>query len=343
MIIVNSSKGKVAIPNAWDELSPEQYLNVVRLIYNNPITGTSLVPMVEFRIKLLEMLTGYRRSNKKYTIEQIDEINSLLSILALKLTFVYKPVYKTPEIFGVMSAETAQAIRENFPYDLIGTEHEAEVIRLQQMLTWYPTINYNMKHNPIPTLTIKPRNWWNRSKLVGGPIFDIDEMGVVFTSITAEEYIDAQEYYQLFNSTHKKEYLIRLCSVFYRDYAGQYNTLKSSRMDLSLHVDFALGFYHFFQNIQEYFFNHPVYGLLYQGTKTRTSEKISLGNIESLYNASTKGYGNIDQMKNFNVIDYMNLLVKDIKDAVNHMRAFDKKDFQIAKDMSLPLETIKKL
>lgn len=341
MLEIKSTKGKVSIPNQWEDLTPAQYLQVINLIYSYPLTDTGALSMGEFRLLLLELLSGYKRSRKKYSPEDQEDINNMLSILSEKLTFVYKPWYKDQEIFNVMSEETAEALQNQFPYDLMGTDHEEEILRLIDMIKFIPVLNYNMKSNPLPELKIKRR--FLAPKKLKGPVFNIDKYGSGVTNITAGEYVDAQDYYNMFNQTNDVKYLLNLLQVFYRDYSGPYDATKSALMDLSQYEGFALGFFHFFQNIQEYFHTHPVYELLYLKSSSNSNPKISLGQSESLYNASAKGYGDIEKVKQMNLVDYMNTLIKDIKDGVSKMRAYKIKDFQIAKDLELPLSVIKKL
>lgn len=344
MIEIKSKKGKVSIPNEWGELSQEQYLDIMALIYTHPVRTNADMDMFEFRLRLLNLLSGYARSNKKYSPDDQEDINSLLYILAAKMTFVYRPYYSETEIFEVMSEDLAEKLKTNFPYDLSVTDYADEILQFEDLIKCTPVINYNMKQNPLAVLKIKRP--WKRSLKIKGPVFDIDPLGVAITNITAGEYVDAQEYYQLYNSTREDRYLKALCFVFYRSYSGVYDVAKSqAQLKQNPEIDslFFLGFYSFFQNIQEYFFTHPVFKILYTSTETTPKNRISLGNAESIYNAAANGYGNIEQIKNLNLADYMSLMVKDIKDGVATLRGHKKKDHEIAKALNLPIEIIKQL
>lgn len=347
MIEIKSQKGNLSIPNAWGDLSEEQYLDVISLIYLEPVKNNSSMEMLEFRLKLLQILTDYKRSSKKYSPEDQEDINNLLSILATKISFVHRPYYADDELFEVMSDELGSALKNNFPYDLMGGAFDAEILQFHDLLHFSPAIHYNMKQNPLPILTLGKR--FGRDVKIQGPIFNTDALGVAITNITAGEYVDAQEFYGLYNATKELRYLQMLSFVFYRNYPGTYDAAKSQQQlnqPLFAKTDprFYLGFYHFFQNIQEYFFLHPVYGILYvrKEDKKETS-KIRIGASESIYNASANGYGDVAKIKEYNLTDYMNLMVKDIKDGVARLRAYKKKDIEIANSLNIPLETIKQL
>jgi hypothetical protein len=344
MIEIKSKKGIVNIPNEWGELSQEQYLDVMALMYTHPVRSNSAMDMFEFRLRLLNLLSGYARSNKKYSPVDQEDINSILYILAAKMTFVYRPYYPETEIFEVMSEDLSEKLKISFPYDLSATDFAHEIHQFNDLVKYTPVINYNMKQNPLSVLKIKRP--WKRSLKVKGPVFDIDPLGVAITNITAGEYVDAQDYYSLYNSTHEDRYLKALCFVFYRLYPGAYNAVKTQKQlnqNPEISDIFFLGFYSFFQNIQEYFLTHPVFKILYTSTETAAANKISLGNAESIYNAAANGYGNVEQIKNLNLADYMSLLVKDIKDGVATLRGYKKKDHEIAKALKLPIEIIKKI
>jgi hypothetical protein len=89
MITVENSKGKrFTIPNAWEELTPTQYVCVAQLIMRL-LNGE--LDVRGFRFALLKELTGFRSTGKKYSEQELDLIYGNLTMLAEKITFALKP------------------------------------------------------------------------------------------------------------------------------------------------------------------------------------------------------------------------------------------------------------
>jgi hypothetical protein len=88
MITVESRKGKkFTIPNAWEELSPSQYICVAQLLVR--LLGGEL-NLYDFRFALLRELTGFHSTGKKYSEREFELIYSNLTILSEKITFALR-------------------------------------------------------------------------------------------------------------------------------------------------------------------------------------------------------------------------------------------------------------
>jgi hypothetical protein len=78
---------------------------------------------------------------------------------------------------------------------------------------------------------------------------------------------------------------------------------------------------------------HP-YHILFGKAADADEITINAGANEAIYTLA-KDYGNINDMVRMPVADYLNLLVKQITDAVKMMRSMDKKPAEIAKELKL--------
>lgn len=88
MITVKNAKGRtLTIPNAWEELTPAQYVRVAHLIMR---LSSNELNLYDFRFALLRELTQFRLSGKKFTAQEVDVIYSNLAFLLEKITFALR-------------------------------------------------------------------------------------------------------------------------------------------------------------------------------------------------------------------------------------------------------------
>jgi len=184
MIKLNNAKEVVEIPDKWSELTPDQFIKVI-ILYNEMISGECNV--LEFRLKLLKMLSGYQRGKARFDEETAENIDSNLLILSQMLTLALKPVYTDPEVMGIFSEELQEFLTTNFPFDATAIHHLQQLAVVGDRLKWYPSLDLNFGINPMPHVT-------TGKHIRFGPVFDVDSCGIISTDMIVDEYIDALEY-----------------------------------------------------------------------------------------------------------------------------------------------------
>jgi hypothetical protein len=339
MISVKGKNRTITIPDSWDELTPDQYVSTVKLIYQ-VIDGE--LTIIDFRLKLLQELTGYERSNKRFDQDEQDQINSNLYLLAEMLKFPIKPNYLNPELLTVLSQELQKKLRSFFPWEITDEEFLPELSMISDRLECSMVMNLNMHKNPIPYLPLSQGRGDDWAVRLLGPTFNIDHNGMVETDIMAGEYVDAMEYYLLFQKTKEVHYLDMLVSMLYRPERGKHNTFEAQLRAKTLEpldINLKRGVFLFFQNIQEYLINRSLYKILFN-REDSDSKVISLGIIATIYNLAKKGYGTPEEINTMFLPDYLNMLLDMLIDAVGNMRSMDLKDPEIADKLKVPLYVI---
>jgi hypothetical protein len=338
MISVKGKNRTITIPDSWDELTPDQYISTVKLIYQ-VIDGA--LTIIDFRLKLLQELTEYERSNKRFDQDDQEQINSNLYLLAEMLKFPLKPNYFNPELLTVLNPELQMKLRYFFPWEINDPGLMPELQMISDRLECCMAINLNMHYNPLPYLTPQPPLLKDRGRLTG-PTFNIDKNGMVETDILACEYVDAMEYYLLFQKTKEVRYLDMLVSMLYRPERGKHNTfeaqLRAKNLEL-LDINLKRGVFLFFQNIQEYLVTRSRYKILFNREED-DSKAISLGIISTIYSLSKKGYGSSEEISMELIPDYFSMLLDMLIDAVGNMRSMNLKDPEIADKLKVPLFVI---
>jgi len=338
MIEVNTPTGLINIPDKWAELSPVQYIGVCGVIAQ---VQSGKLSFFDARLRLLEVLTGYKRSRKRYNESDQQQINDNLHILASMIRFVFKPQYTDPEILDVLSPELRKRLTTHFPFE-IGEPHEvAQLKMVGNLLKYRISINLDIDRNHIPTIH-------HATGMYYGPLWNIDNNNILTTDILADEYIDALDYYKLYHQTNDIKYMHGLMAALYRKDRATYNSVevqKTAQTTLTINAGILTGVYFFFQSIQEYLMERSAWSILFNKSEATEpkSEKISLGMVEHLYSLSKEGYGGREQLGLLNIKDLLNLMFKQLKDTVNTLRGYKMKTHEIAQNLNMSIETIQML
>lgn len=331
-------KQQLQIPDRWYDLTPEQYLGVVNLL-NQLTSGAST--LFRFRLRLLQLLTGYNRSKKRFTTDQAEIINNNLAILADMLTFPIVPQYKNPDYLEVLSPSLQKKLKTTFPQEINEPEYIQEIAMIADKLETSISINLDFRCNPLPYITVGDNQWY-------GPDFTVDNNRVVQTDIIAMEFIDASEFAELYYATEEENYLDNLVSVFYRENREKYSThgsMRKAKYIKPLPHKVKYGVLLFFQSVVHYISTHPQYGLLYRKAENNETgkAKLDLGSGNVIAQLTKDGFGTREEIEHLPLGDYFTLLLKQIVDAVLSMRDANIKDHEIARKLGLLIETVQKI
>ncbi|MCT4604468.1 MAG: hypothetical protein N4A59_16390 [Marinifilum sp.] len=337
MIKYRLNNKTIELESSWEELKQDHFLALMEPL-RKVISGE--IDVMDFRLCLLEILTGYKRSKKKRSKKEISEINDNLFLMAWRLGFPLKPHYENPEILTVLPAELQEELKTKFPFEILDADHYAMIEGISKLLKWCPVVNLNFKRNLIPKIKI-------RRKIFIGPRFDIDENGVVDTDICADEFCEASDYLALYEETGDEKYLNNMSAVFYRENRAEFDATKvRDRAKLfakHLNDDYRSAIVLFFKNIYHYVQNHSVYSALYQASGEKKSEFLNIGLAKAIFQVSEEGLGSYSDVKRWLLPDFLNQLIRQIEKGVSTYRNAEKTDFEIAEILGLPLEIIEKM
>lgn len=329
---------QIAIADRWADLSREEYISVVSLLHELT-TGKST--LLRFRLRLLQVLTGYKRSKKRFNDDQAEIINNNLVILADMLTFPLIPNYQNPEYLEVLSPALQKKLKTTFPQEIYEAEYIYEIAMIAHKLECSISINLDFRCNPLPYINIDENMWY-------GPDFSVDKNRVVQTDMIALEFIDASEFAELYYATKDENYLDNLVSVLYRQKRENYSTHRSMRNAKYIkQLPYAekFGVILFFQSVVYYLSTHPQYGILYRKPENNESgkAKIDLGSGDVIAQLTKDGFGTREEIENLPLGDYFTLLLKQIIDAVKNMRNAEIKEHEIAQRLGISIETVQKI
>ncbi|MDA3912285.1 MAG: hypothetical protein PF448_13105 [Bacteroidales bacterium] len=325
----------VQIHTEWDELTPDEALQVIELLellYKE-------VDVVEFRLRLLSILSGYKRSKKKRKPAEIEMINQNLAILADQFRFPTRYDYTEKERLSQLTPELRVKLRKYLPFEIFDSENYAEA---QTCLDLIPSLRIDLSWHR----NLVPEFEWLGVKLLG-PVIDIDNYGLINTSITAGEYVDALGYFNAFLDTKNDKFLIDMLAVLYRiegaEYGEKFFTYNKRHLS-DVPIKYKKLAFYLIQNLTDFLTNRSGYTFLFSRTKNNDgSEKISLGAESTIFDLVKAGYGSDEEIRKKNLVVYLNMQVDKLKSFVSECRAYKMKDTEIASKYHIPINTLKLL
>ena len=336
MLKINNDKKQIQIPDCWEDLSQSEFVKTCELL---GLLLSGQISIDVFRLMLLRKLTGYKRS-KHFTLsaEEKENIDANLTILSNMLTFPTKPHYDRPELLETLSPDLQQFLKKAFPDEIENTEQIEELYNMREKPKCRPVVDFKIKRNILGN--IKARN-----TELQGVYFDIHGYDIT-TDLTAEEFVDANDFLQQFEKTKEEKYLNEFCSVLYRNNRPDYDTTKVRQAAVQFkyvrtHYKTAIMF--LFQNIIEFFATHPAFSIFFKKKEGENDGTISLGLADSIYNMSIDGYGSRQEVGQMNVTDYFNIMLKKLKDTVAQLRASKMDELKICQALNIDSDVLNRL
>lgn len=183
----------------------------------------------------------------------------------------------------------------------------------------------------IPTIDVKGvRRWGYKVRT------DFDTLT---TTLTASQFIDAHEVIKAGSGK-----LPLLASILYHN-GEKYNSQRAHTAAGDFESLDALTLQSIAVNFQAFIgflFTRTHFSLLSESQRTSTPE-ISTGLSETLYNLCADGLGNIDDMKQMPLIEFLTILRKKLIESVNAMHAAGMNMAELVDKTGLKSRTIKKL
>ncbi len=290
-------------PDKWEELSSEQYLFLSDLLLQYSLGKISVT---EVRAKLLQKLLqlDFKRLPKGSLLFEN------MYLISRQLTFMFKIVYEDQKQFSFFSEDTQKMLERYLPEDL----YPSPEIELAEQMKCHFAIDAVFAKNLLP-----------QAGGVQGYEFDV-EGGFVSTTLTAEQYVQAVTLYGAYVKSGNQEQLEMLANTLYPD--GENFT------EAELH-----GVFLNFGAIQTFLYNTK-YGILWQRKSTGKNNKLTVGLMDSVYTLSSEGYGNLVEVKNYNLITYLDLLLKQLIDSVKTLQSYELKLPEIAEKTGLSIEQL---
>lgn len=317
IIDITLDERQYQVNNTWSALSPEQYLHLC----------TNLALMADGKIAPMRVKVEYLADVLDVNIKHIrnkDELCDLL-IVAEKVDFMFNISYpNNDEDLQGLDKETRSLLKKNDPAKL-----NIPIARALSRKDYRYTIDACFCAQLLPSIKV------GKVKYQGYKISTSYNM--LTCSLTALQYIDAR------NLLDAPESLPLMAAILY--YPGQYSSdgahsLAETFKSLSPSILLAISLN--FTAFNNYLLTKTEFSILTM-VNTDRNPLIATGALESLYNLSADGYGDVSAVENMDVIKYLTILRKKLIDCVHSLAGVEMKITDIAKNTGLPLSIINKI
>lgn len=307
----------IQVPNSWYTMAEEQFIPLMDDIVSMA-SGVKSVGRVRLNYILRYLGIDYKIND--------DDACANLALIAEKVTFPFLISYPDNDsaLEGLDSLSYEQC-KKVAPHRLTGIS----IANYLKRLDYRYTLDLCFLRQFIPSLKVNGR------KCTG---YRIDtDYDMFTTSLTALQFIEARE------CMEGEGKLPLLAAILYSshpyDSAKAHETVGNfEKLDKSMLYAIAFNF----RAIVNYLFTKTDYKLL-TAAKPGAQKSITTGAMESLYNLSSDGYGNITEVENMNLLQYLGILRKKVIDSVRQLHAAKMENVKIEEETGLPLDIIKSI
>lgn len=308
------------IPNRWELIRNDyDYLQLVR----------DIILMSEGKLSPAMVRINYICRYFGWNYKKIKDEDSFanLVMLAEQVTFVFRISYpNNDEALQGLDDYTYNLCKRIPPERLSGIT----LAKVLKRLDYRFTLDLCFCRQFMPYLTVDGKHYTGYTISTS---FD-----TLSTSLTALQFIEAR---QLIGQEEK--ILPLMAAILYHPYpytsesAHQLaDTFKSVPRDKLYAISLN------FQAFINFLFTKTEYSILTAGKETKRSA-ISTGALESLYNLSSDGYGDIIHIERMGLLQYLVILRKKVIESVRSLNAAKMELVDIEKETGLPLSIIKQI
>lgn len=308
-----------SIPNSWEKLDSFQYIGLIRDIIDMA-AGKLSIAMV--RVNFICRVMGW--DLKKIKDEAAYQN---LAWIAEQVTFPFLIEYPNQdEALSGLDAETRKLCKRISPYRLTGIT----VSKYLKTLDYRYVIDSCFCKQLVPFIEVDEEFYQS---------YKVDTSYDYLTcSLTALQFIEARS---LIGCSIDKLPLLAAILYYPERYSSEgAHELAGKFTEVPNDVLQAVAFN--FQAFVNYLFTKTKFKLLTE-TKESKQSAIATGALESLYNLSSDGLGDIDKVEQMNVMQYLTILRKKLIDTVHSLHASKMEIVDIEKETGLPLHIIKKI
>lgn len=321
MIEINKYK----LPSKWEEFTPNEFLTVSKWV---TLFSEGAFSVQQTKIHLFCALTNYRIERIKPNLRQKFTTN-LLKLL-IKFDFFYEISYSPANKLKNIRTDIREQLRKREPRDI----PEAEARFAEKLKKTYAP-DLVIRKQLLPELRL------SRRRTLKGYAFDCCKIPT--TDITAEQFIDANQAYESFEENRDVDYLDLLIAILY---CAPYSSEKAKALAeqiKSVSMELKNAILMNYIGTLNYLFRETRYSILFSGSGPKAKNKNPLGMAAVLFSMSEKGYGSLHEVSGLNLFTFLDLIYKNISDAVAECQALEMPKDEIAEKLKLPIDVVNSL
>lgn len=306
-----------SIPNSWEGITPYLFQS---LIHDIGLMAKGKLSVAMVRVNYVCRVMGWK-------LKKIKDSDGWANLawLAEQVTFPFTIVYPDNDAaLQDLDSDTRKLCKRIPPHRLTG-------ITIARYLSKLP---YNYAVDSCFCKQMIPVIRFNDEELYSAYTIDTS-FNRLTCSLTALQFIEARS---LIGGS--LEQLPLLAAILY--YPDRYSSDGAHSLAhkfVKLPVDELTAIAFNFQAFVNYLFTKTEFKLLTEAKNTKVSA-ISTGALESLYNLSSDGLGDVDTIERMNILQYFTILRKKLIDTVRSLHSAKMEKVDIANETGLPIHLI---
>lgn len=309
-------------PNTWEELTPDQYLTLVRLLGRFWAGGIS---MCDLRIAFFRHMAGLEdirvpgRSRERF----------MDNVLTASRQFDFFFTLDYGDRIDHLSADVRKMLRKTPPDELLSTSGE---VRYARTLEWEYRIDAVWARNLLPVIRVGERELQGWSAHLDG--------GALTTSMTSYQFAQEYDLLAAISDGSSRRTMALLVGLLYGA-----DTDDAALMNLigQLPDDILQAAILNFQAFVTFIFTRTPFSILWSSGSGTSKKQESLAMSDSLYGLCKEGYGNYEQVERMPLMTYLGIMRSEMITAVRSMAATETAPEDIAARMGLSVEQVKKM
>lgn len=312
-----AKRTQYSIPNSWEGLTPYLFQS---LIHDIGLMAKGKLSVAMVRVNYVCRVMGWK-------LKKIKDSDGWANLawLAEQVTFPFTIVYPDNDAaLQDLDSDTRKLCKRIPPHRLTG-------ITIARYLSKLP---YNYAVDSCFCKQMIPVIRFNDEELYSAYTIDTS-FNRLTCSLTALQFIEARS---LIGGS--LEQLPLLAAILY--YPDRYSSDGAHSLAhkfVKLPVDELTAIAFNFQAFVNYLFTKTEFKLLTEAKNTKVSA-ISTGALESLYNLSSDGLGDVDTIERMNILQYLTILRKKLIDTVRSLHSAKMEKVDIANETGLPIHLI---
>lgn len=322
MITLYFGETPYQFPNAWEDLTPDQYLTLVGLLGR---FWTGAISMCDLRIEFFKHLAGLETIRVPARARE----RFMDNVLTASRQFDFFFTLEYGDKIDHLSADVRKMLRKMPADEILSDSGE---VRYARSLEWEYRIDAVWMKNLMPMIRMGDRELQGWTAHLEG--------GALTTSMTSYQFAQGYDLLSTIGDGGSRRAMALLLGLLYG--ADTDDTALVEQIG-QLPDDILQAAILNFQAFVTFIFTRTPFSILWSSGSGAEKKQESLVMSDSLYSLCKEGYGNYEQVERMPLMTYLAIMRTETISSVRSMAAVDTAPEDIAARMGLSVEQVKKM
>lgn len=322
MITLYFGEKPYRFPNAWEELTSDQYLTLVKLL---GLFWTGAISMCDLRVAFFRHIAGLEDIRVPGRCRERFMDNVLTA--SRQFDFFFRIDYGDKA--DHLSPEVRKTIQKTPPDEILS---ESSEIRYARTLEWEYQVDGVWMKNLLPAIRIGEQELQGWTAHLEG--------GTLTTSMTSYQFAQGYDLLSAIGGGGSRRTMALLVALLYgadtddATLVGRIGQLPDDILQAAILN---------FQAFATFIFTRTPFSILWASGSGAEKKGERLSMSDSLYGLCKEGYGNFEQVEKMPLMTYLGIMRTEMIGSIRSMAATDTAPEDIASRMGLSVEQVKRI